>query len=139
MRLSWCARIVGLVVASAACRHAATSSAPVSFADVREFKRFAEAEGLFHHTGARGPGSANNFFVADHSITFDDVTSIGTRRDCGLMPGWKGVLWVYQIPARPDADYLFPEPSGNWRVWGNVLVAGDEALMDRMEQVKQSR
>jgi hypothetical protein len=132
MRLNWCAGVVGLVVVFGASRHAASTASPVRFADIQEFKAFADGLGLYHHTGTRFSSVSNNCYVADHAITFDDLTSVATRRDCGLTPSWAGVLWVNQIPAQPSGDYVFPEPGGKWRLWGNVLVAGDEALMDRM-------
>jgi hypothetical protein len=61
-------------------------------------------------------------------------------RDCGLTPAWRGILWVCQIESRAERLGLQVEAiGGKWRVWGNVLVAGDEDLMDRIEEFYEDK
>ncbi len=111
----------------------AAAPEPIHFKNVRELNDFAVAQGLFFQSGMSAGMTWNNFYIADHTITFDDVRDL-VRRDCGLTPAWRGILWVAQInPENPIA--LSPESvGGKWRVWGSVLVAGDEELMDRYEE-----
>jgi hypothetical protein len=64
------------------------------------------------------------------------LASVPTRRDCGLTPAWRGILWVCQLgDLGPYPDLI----GGKWRVWSKILVAGDEDLMDRIEQVYRNK
>jgi hypothetical protein len=120
------------------CRHLAIATAPkpVHFKSVFDFKEFADTGGLHYHSGA-STGQlvfpADNFYVADRVISKDDLEGVCTRRDCGLTPAWRGILWVCQIDAT-HVGTTHPESlGGKWRIWGNVVAAGDEELMDRIE------
>ena len=120
------------------CCHGVSTSIPrvPEFATAQELKSFAISSGLICHCG-NGSGSVyNNYFLADHPIAIDDLAGVSTRRDCGLTPAWRGVLWVCPL------GRLGPYPEfigGKWRVWGNVLVAGDEPLMDRIEELYRNK
>jgi hypothetical protein len=105
---------------------------PTEFETARELKDFAISSGLVFHCGNGSGFVCNNYFLADHPIALDDLASIATRRDCGLTPAWCGVLWVCPLgKSGPCPDLM----GGKWRVWGKVLVAGDQDLMDRIEEL----
>ncbi|PWU17401.1 MAG: hypothetical protein C5B49_08925 [Bdellovibrio sp.] len=106
----------------------------VTFRDAREFKDFALSKGFFLHSGNENDIINSNYYLADHPITLDDVNRVPTRIDCGLTPAWCGILWVSQIDYQGLRIALHTNHiGGKSRVWGNVLVAGDEDLMDRIE------
>jgi hypothetical protein len=57
-----------------------------------------------------------------------------TKTDCGLTPAWQGIIWVVTLTHR--AGHVVPRfIGGKWRQWGNLIVAGDEHLMDRLERL----
>jgi hypothetical protein len=127
-----------LIAAILGCRCAGESLLPqrVHFKDARAFREFAAANGLHLHSGtASGDVFAwNNLYVADHPIAIHDLEDVCTRRDCGLTPAWRGILWIAQINDPALRMHEYPESlGGKWRVWGNIMVAGDEDLMDRIE------
>jgi hypothetical protein len=109
----------------------------VSFETARELRVFASAQGL--QTCNDGANDGTIFFIADHLLCADDLTAVATRRDCGLTSGWHGIVWAAQ--ARTPLMTIHPEDSfgGHWRVWGNVIVAGDVQLMDRLEELYRQR
>jgi hypothetical protein len=114
---------------------------PVAFNDVQEFKTFAVSNGLYFHAGnhngiVESPALDRNYYLADHAITLDDLIAVGHRRDCGLTSAWRGIIWVCQF--RGEFGLLPDSLGGKWRVWGNVVVAGDEDLMDRIEDFWRS-
>jgi len=126
------------LTAASVCRYEALSSTPksIAFKNAAEFKDFALCNGFFFHRGNMNGVVGGNYFIADHLVTLDDLEEVLTRRDCGLTPAWRGILWVCQIHDTPwftalDTDHV----DGKRRVWGNVLVAGDEDLMDRIEEL----
>jgi hypothetical protein len=134
--------VVCLIAAFIGCRHGASAvmPQPIQFKSVSEFKDFADANGLYLHSGTSSGNlvfPANNFYVADHAISLDDLDEVCSRRDCGLTPAWRGILWVCQIETTHGT--AFPDQiDGKWRVWGNVMVVGDETLMDRIEAMHQA-
>jgi hypothetical protein len=110
-----------------------TSSVPVRFATAWEFKDFATKHGLYCHSGnANAVSVCGNLFIADHPMTLEHTSAL-TKRDCGLTPAWRGIAWVQQI----DMGHSIFEPDcvlGSKRIWGNVLVAGDEDFINRIEE-----
>jgi hypothetical protein len=112
---------------------------PIQFKTLKQFRDFAVAHGLLFHRFdtpspdlAWGSGDAASFFVSDHPVAIDDLLQL-TTRNCGLIPAWKGILLVHFQHAEM---YISPTSiGGKWRLWGNLLVAGDEQLMDRVERL----
>ena len=120
------------------CCYLSSSSTPksIAFKNAAEFKDFALCNGFFFHSGNVNGVVGGNYFIADHLVTLNDVEEVLTRRDCGLTPAWRGILWVCQIHDTPWFTALATDHvDGKRRVWGNVLVAGDEDLMDRIEEL----
>jgi hypothetical protein len=110
------------------------SAQPVQFQSVGEFKSFAAAKGLFTHTGTKPNRGENNFYVAVHPLGFESLQELQAafKRDCGLTPPWRDVLWVTRLDS--EGLRIFPDTvGGKCRIWGKLLVAGDEQLMDRIE------
>ncbi len=133
-----------VIAAFVGCRNVAASMMPrpVHFTNVHEFKEFASVNVLFSHTGTSSGKMvcpSNTFHVADHAIEIDDLYDISPCRDCGLTLAWHGILWVSQLYGDASKVGLFPEDlGGKWRVWGNVVVADDEALMDCIEKMHRT-
>jgi predicted outer membrane repeat protein len=115
----------------------AAPPAAVSFETARELRVFALARGL--QTCNDGGNDGTIFFISDRRLSADDLLQVATRRDCGLTPSWRGIVWATQI----STPTLFIDPTqglgGHWRVWGNVMVAGDVQLMDRIEELYRNR
>lgn len=137
------AGVVVLTTAVLGCRHLLVAQSspeprPVEFKDIQQLKAFGEANDLHFHSGTKsGQYCLSTYFLADHPIKFDDLGEARIVRRCGLTPEWHGLLWVNQITSQEaelDPDHI----GGNRRVWGNVVVAGDEKLMDRIEQMFRS-
>lgn len=104
------------------------------FETLEEFKRFAVRNGLFVHSGGSQPEAVyfDNFFVADHPVGLADLPL--TKTDCGLTPAWRGVIWVFTL-THDSVHVQRSFISGKRRQWGNLIVAGDEQLMDRLERL----
>ena len=134
---------VGLLVLTMAffgCRYLTSTPEPIAFKNVVEFKDFAASKGIYFHAGNTNGVVGCNFYVADHPLTLDDLAPVTTRRDCGLIPGWRGILWVSQMKDWSDRLTLHSESiDGNWRIWGDILVAGDEEFMDRIEDFYRNK
>jgi hypothetical protein len=132
--------ILALTVAFLGCRFAACPSTPepVAFQNIVELKAFAEINGLYLHTGNRSNIVRDNYFVADHPITLDDLDNVQMKRNCGHTPAWRGILWACQIENQTTSLHA-DEIDGNWRAWGNVVVAGDEPLMNRIEELYRNK
>jgi hypothetical protein len=129
------AGLLALTVVAFCCRYAAPE--PTVFKNVKEVKDFAVSKGLVFHCGNGNGIVCSNFFLADHPLTIDDLDGVCSRHDCGLTPAWRGVLWVCQLGGIAE---LYPEClGGTWRIWGSVLVAGDEKLMDRIEGLYRNK
>jgi hypothetical protein len=86
-----------------------------------------------------GRNDGTIFFIADHLLSADDLLPVATRRDCGLTAGWRGIVWAAQ--ASTPSLTIHPEHGigGYCRVWGNVIVAGDKQLLDRIEELCRQR
>jgi hypothetical protein len=137
MRLKKCLVSVALVAGFVAYYRLAAPPAPVGFETARELRSFVDASGL----QTRDDGAAKNriFFITDHAVSSDDMEAVATLRDCGLTPSWRGILWVTQIRAATTTVYPTQGFGGKWRVWGNVIVAGDEQLMDLIEELYRNQ
>jgi hypothetical protein len=101
---------------------------------VRELKSFAAARGLFTHTGGKLNDGEKNLYVAGHSLSWESLQELQTafKRDCGLTPAWQDVLWVTRLNSQ--GVRIFPDTvGGKTRIWGKLLVAGDDQLMNRIE------
>jgi hypothetical protein len=137
------AGLISLMAALFCCRCVVSSAAhePVCFNSIWEFKDFAASKGIHFHSGTANGGIWNdNYYVADHPITLDDVREIPFRRDCGLTPAWRGIVWLAQASHRSGEPVLMPDSiGGKWRIWGHVIVAGDEDLMHRIEELYRTK
>jgi hypothetical protein len=113
---------------------ALANARPVQFQSVGEFKRFAAANRLFTHTGTKQNRSEKNFYVALHPLSFESLQELHTafKRDCGFTPAWRDVVWLTRLDSK--GTRIYPDTvGGKRRIWGKLLVAGDEQLMDRIE------
>ena len=116
----------------------AQSSTP-QFRGADEAQTFFALKG-FHCTmsGSTSSMLAFNFFVSDRPLTQNDIDQLVCRRKCGLTEAWRGIVWVSDIESN-DSRLNLATIDGKYRCWGNVLVAGDEGLMDRMESHYKNR
>ena len=137
MRLKTCWVSVALVAAFFVYYSLAAPPAPVGFETARELRSFVDASGL--QTRDDGAPNGGLFFITDHALTVKDMEAVATRRDCGLTPSWRGILWATQISASTSTVYPTQGFGGKWRVWGNVVVAGDEDLMDHIEELYRNQ
>ena len=105
----------------------------VHFETPEELKEFAvENELAFHSGGLHVNDNRNNFFIADHPLSFESLPH--TRLDCGRTRAWRGIVWVTTNVGQAsflDANSI----GGARRIWGNLLVAGDEKFMDHLEKL----
>ena len=103
---------------------------PVQFDSLQVFTDFAVSAGYTVQPSGEGYPS-DNCYVSDHPASLSELLSL-TKRDCGMTSAWRGVIWAYgrtqECPLAPGSI------GGKWRIWGNVLVAGDERLMDEVER-----
>ncbi len=110
------------------------SSQQIAFATAEELQSFAEVHGLHCQ---REPDGFGGVFITDFRVSLQEISAKTCKANCGLTPEWKGILWIKQLrsPAQ-DAPWRFdPDDNlgGKWRIWGNLVVAGDEEFMDRLE------
>jgi hypothetical protein len=134
------ASLIGVMGALLFCLHliSASKPKPVHFKTLREFKDFALSKGLCF---SKQPVPLfDNFFIADHPLSIESLQElpIVRKRDCGLTPAWRGLLWVCAIHSR-YGQVDFETIGGKKRIWGKLLVAGDEELMNRIEQLLRSQ
>jgi hypothetical protein len=103
---------------------------PVVFKNLREFIQFAERNHFFL---APPTGIQNNTFATDHPFGADELREVAKlgKRNCGLTPVWRGAVWACQISFHGSLLEI-ATIDGKLRIWGNVLVAGDEEVMDRI-------
>jgi len=121
------------------CRQVVSTCKSVTFKSSEELKVLIVADGLHWHTGNKNGRVRNNFYVADRAITFDDVADVATQSDCGRTPAWRGIVWVAQLDNEDKSYRLVSAPRGIWRIWGEVIVAGDEKLIARIEAAFHSK
>jgi hypothetical protein len=131
---------VGITALLLAGVHLASPPPGIHFDSARDLKELIADHDIHVHSGATGRGTDSNFFVADHPLTFDDTVKVAWRRDCGLTPAWQGIVWVAEI-VDPVSGVLIriDQITGNYRIWGNVIVAGDERVMDRIEELARDQ
>jgi hypothetical protein len=110
---------------------------PVVFASAQELKALVERNGLCCNWGGSDSGFAGltNFYVTRYPVTRAQLPA--TKRTCGQTSDWSGVVWVTQI-RQNNCVFCIDSISGCKRVWGNVLVAGDEEVMDAIEEIYRS-
>jgi hypothetical protein len=102
------------------------------FNSLSHFEHWARQHGFFVHSGKGDPKiTENNFFVADHPLDIDQIGRLCLSR-CGETESWKGIVWVTQ---RKGQELNEIKVWGHFRIWGPLLVAGDPALLDRMEEL----
>jgi hypothetical protein len=131
-------QVAGLIETMGAltvCLHLTSTSKPrpIHYQTLREFKEFAVSKGLCF---PEQPMFKDNFFIADHALSVEAVRELASIRkwDCGLTPAWRGLLWVCAIHS-PYWQVESETIGGKKRIWGRLLVAGDEGLMDRIEEL----
>jgi hypothetical protein len=129
------AGLIGLTSVFFVCRQVNPELAPVQFANAAEARDFFAANGLHCHEGTPGSVSGcGNYYVANHPISEDDTLQLAADGSRGAVPEWQGVLWVAQIRGYSGAHGLMIDSvRGKTRIWGNIVVAGDEKLMDWIE------
>ncbi len=105
---------------------------PVVFHNLDEFREFAQR---WQFTCMKGRGEtlcgADNFFVGVEEVS---PGSLPTKKgDCGLTETWRGIIWIVDVtgPIAVQASSL----GGHWRLWGNLVAAGDPDLMDHIEEL----
>ncbi len=110
------------------------SSQQIAFASTEELQSFAEAHGL---QCQREPGELGGVFITGASMALRELETRACKANCGLTPEWKGILWIKQIhsPNQNSLWHFDPEKDlgGKCRIWGNLVAAGDEEFMDRLE------
>jgi hypothetical protein len=103
---------------------------PIRFETLQDLTDFAVASGYKIEHSGQGY-LTDNCYISDHPVPMTDLLLL-TKRDCGLTSAWRGIIWAC---SRCDMCCISPATiGGKWRIWGNVLVAGDEHLMDEVEQ-----
>jgi hypothetical protein len=130
--------LVGLIGAQLVCLHVVPTliPKPVHFHSLREFKGFADANGLFSYQNGKSDMCWNTFVVADHPLTSGELRALKSvaMRDCGVGPAWRGVLFVSEIEIMDS--YAHREAlAGKSRRFGRLVVAGDEAFMNHVERL----
>jgi hypothetical protein len=127
---------LGLMIFILALAALAGTTCEVQFQSGVELRRFATEVGF----GTRDAGTeqSSNFYITDRTLSDDEWVMVSRKDQCGLTEPWRGVVWACQI--RRDTDTLVADClGGKWRTWGNLVVAGDEELMDRIEQFARER
>jgi hypothetical protein len=121
-----------LVILTIAGLRSLSSPGPVSFKSLEEFREFAQQWRLCCMLGAAETMCGrDNLFVAPQAVSSASLPP--HKGQCGLTEAWQGVIWIADITG-PMA--LQPTSlGGHWRLWGNLVAAGDPALMDRIEEL----
>jgi hypothetical protein len=127
--------LVAIIWTAVACIHflaVAITPKPIQFRTLREFMEFAKAKQLV----LIPPTGVNSTFISAHPPSAEQLSEITmlNKKKCGLTPAWRGIVWACQI----DSKWLqlgTETISGNRRFWGNLLVAGDEEMMERIERL----
>ena len=107
------------------------------FATSRELSDFLTSRGFSLQHGHAPPGAVVNFIFSDHVLADEDAADLSCCTDCGLTPKWKGVVRVNQIHSS-IGSLVTTSIGGNTRIWGNLLLAGDDELIERvLEAVRE--
>ena len=104
--------------------------AVVRFDSAEELLRLAGQGGLRCYPGSRVPHLWSGHFVTDRPRERAELESL-CKAGCGQMPEWEGVLWVCGLDAPAGRRFDPGQIAGSSR----VLAAGDERLIDRLEQL----
>jgi hypothetical protein len=117
---------------------APTLQQPVAFETAAEFRAFAQQHGFLIHSGRQKPEVLSNFYITTKQHTWDELGHLSKAR-CGLTPRWKGVVWVttHFVSAEREQGLIVDSLGGHHRIWGKVLAAGDEEILDQLEQLYQ--
>jgi hypothetical protein len=111
------------------------------FEKLEDFRRFALEHGLHFHSGAGNSEKYfDSFYVADRPLNIEDITPL-RHSQCGQTPAWRGILWVAARDSEHSPHhFLYLESiGGHYHLWGNLVVAGDPELLDRVEQLCRQR
>jgi hypothetical protein len=132
-RLWWYVALAGLsVLPLLLLAQARRSPQPdLQFRNVRELKAWAEGRGLYCRSDWEDGRVTDGLAISTHPLTWEQV-----GRLCRSMPGkggdWEGVLWAMTPPSDREVIPVLPW-AGECRVWGEILVTGDPALLDHLE------
>lgn len=133
------AGLVVLFLLLLACQPLTSVVSPVRLHSTLELRQLIETSELFCHSGTLGNVASDNFYIADRPFDYAASLAVADRLKCGLTPMWRGVVWVTDIKSAAgivvDTAYI----GGRYRIWGNVLIAGDENLMDQLEALYHRR
>ena len=111
---------------------------PPAFASVQELADWARARGLHCRSDLRSGEVGPAVAVSTRPLTWQDANTLrkGTGPGGSELPAWAGVLWAARLSPNL-ADMPGPPWDRPCRVWGNLLVTGDQDLLDRIEQERQ--
>jgi hypothetical protein len=102
---------------------------PLRFADLAELRSWAEARGYHCRYNNPGDRTEGNLLVSTDAVTFEATQQHAAR----LKMSYPGKVWAVKVTY--DAGGAVAVDAGpRQRVWGDVAVAGDEALLDGLEQ-----
>jgi hypothetical protein len=111
-----------------------TAPRPVYFESVSEFRDFAVKNGLLLHASGMAD-AGDNCYVSDHAVSLEHLLNL-TKKNCGRGGEWRGVIWIH---GHSRHSYVAAGSiGGHCRIWGNLLVAGDEALLERVEEIHRA-
>src|SRR5262249_14284532 len=102
------------------------------FRDVRELKAWAEGRGLHGRSDWQDGRVTGGLALSPRPLTWEQVGRL-CRAAPGRGPAWEGGLWAGARSAAVGA-VAGPPWHGACRVWGDVLVSGAPALLDRVER-----
>jgi hypothetical protein len=72
-------------------------------------------------------------YVSDQPLRLEQISRLYTE-NCGLTPDWNGVAWV-GVVHNDLSSLALNTLQGHYRIWGNVAIAGDPELLDRLEEL----
>jgi hypothetical protein len=102
------------------------------FRDVRELQGWAEGHGLYCRSDREDGRVVGGLAISTRPLAWGEMVALCKRdRQCGTR--WVGVVWA--LDRSPGLDEMPAPPwDGECRLWGGVLVTGDPALLDRIEE-----
>jgi hypothetical protein len=127
----------GVGILAASIFFAGADQRPADFESAQELKSLLERNGWCCNWGGADTSTVGltNFYVTRHPVTRAQLPA--TKRTCGQTSDWRGMVWVTQIQQN-HCGICIRSISGCKRIWGNVLVAGDEEVMDAIEEIYRS-
>jgi hypothetical protein len=105
------------------------------FKDARDLNVWAEQHGFFCRSDREDGEVVHALGVSTHAMTWEEMNSLclhTLRPHCE----WNGVIWAVNIYSQFGTLSHVPW-SGEVRIWGNIIVTGDRALLDRIEQERR--